>query len=187
MLTAHKYPSSYTMQAYYAVYLLNRRDFLEASFCFSAAALVYHGNSRYLVVMAAECAALAGRHDVTAEMLNPYLPNAKPDENKMDRIIVALVSNALNKNGEFARALEVASRLPFKGQNLDEVLLLGLSSRAEAKIGLRLFAEAKRDLAKICATDPEFDTIEELESLLKKAAADCGDQQNPVQEEGKNE
>jgi len=184
MAIAQKYPSSWTIQAYCATYLADRGEFFEAYGLFNVAARMYSGSSRYLVKSAASCASAAGRHDITISMLDPYLSGANPGDNQSDQLIISMLSSALSKKGEFSRALEVANRLPLRKQNLDECLLLGLSSRAEAKIGLRQFADAQRDIDRIYAANPNFETLVELESLLGKTRNDRGGRQSTAQRGG---
>ena len=164
---ANTAPLSWTVQAYAGAYFFKNDEMEEASRYFYTAAKLFEGDERFLMIMSSECAVEIGRYDRAVSLLEPYVDAATPENDGMDVILLARLGNALNKRGDYGKALGITGQLPLRRRNLDDALLLGLSARAEAKIGLRQFADAQRDIDRIYAIDPYFDTIEDLEELLE--------------------
>jgi len=158
---------SWTVQREAGIYFQSRNLAAEAASALAKAVALFPGDRKLYAILAAGAATDAGHTEYVIQLLEPYLASADPENSDVDAVVVSALAQAILKHGDPARALEVVNRLPLRRRNLDHPLLLGLGIRALAKHALGQKAEAKRDLDRMYAVDPDFVMVAEVKAVLE--------------------
>ncbi|MBW3583238.1 MAG: hypothetical protein KY455_09090 [Euryarchaeota archaeon] len=124
---------------------------------------LFPGDKRPYLVLAAIAAIDADRLEEAEMSLQRFLGTSEPEKSDLDALIVGLLALVFQKQGDPIRALEIVNRLPLRRRDLNHPLLVGLCVRASAKYSLGKRADAKRDLDRVHAIDPEFPMLTETE------------------------
>lgn len=158
---------SWTVQREAGIYFQSRDLAAEAASALAKAVALFPGDRKLYAILAAGAAIDAGHTEYAIQVLEPYLASADPEASDVDAVVVSALAQAILKQGDPARALEVVNRLPLRRRDLDPPLLLGLGIRALAKHALGQKAEAKRDLDRMYAIDPDFVMVSEVKAALE--------------------
>jgi hypothetical protein len=99
--------------------------------------------------------------------LEPKLASLDPEQPYAQQALL-LAAEALRESGDPGRGLEVIKRAPLRRHTLDTLLQFCLLARATCALDAGRRSEAKRDLDRLYALDPEFPGLEEA---LARASA----------------
>lgn len=152
-------PASVNARSAFAVSLIAVDRPVDAVTTLSEGLNLERGNARLKLDLAwAKMAAKDYAGVVT--LLEPLLTALDP-ELSYDQQVLALVAESQRELGQPCRGLEVVKRAPLRRHTLDPVLMFCLLTRATCAFDAGKKAEARRDLDRLYAIDPEFPGLQE--------------------------
>ncbi len=152
-------PDSWTVRREAGMYCVARGNPAAAVAHLAEAANRFPGDRTLYYLVAADAAIDAGNFDYARSALEPYIQRSDPNDDIGGLIFVTL-AHASHQSGDSGRALELLSRLPLRKQNLSQTLLYGLCVRACANRALGKKAQAKKDIDRVYANQPDFPMLE---------------------------
>lgn len=159
-------PDSWTIRREAGLYFVHRGNAAMALGHLSQAANLFPGDRTLYYFVAADAAIDAAKYDYAISALERYVPNANP-ESDIGALLLTTLAKAHLKSGGASRSLEMLSRLPLRRKHLGDALLYALCVRACANRAIGKKAQAKKDIDRVYAHQPDFPLLKEasLEAL----------------------
>jgi tetratricopeptide (TPR) repeat protein len=157
---AEEFPDSWTIRREAGLYFVQRNEAPAALAHLSAAANLFPGDRTLYYVVAADIAIDAGDYRYAIGALERYVSSADP-ESDVGALILTTLASACLKSGDPTRSLELLSRLPLRRKYLGDTLLYALCVRARANRATGQKAQAKKDIDRVYAHEPDFPLLEE--------------------------
>jgi tetratricopeptide (TPR) repeat protein len=157
---ASEFPDSWTIRREAGLYFVHRSNATAALTHLSEAANLFPGDRTLYYFVAADAAIDAAAYDYAISALERYVSSVNP-EGDIGALVLTTLAKAYLKSGDATRSLEILGRLPLRRKYLDDSLLYALCVRACANRATGKKAQAKKDIDRVYAHQPDFPLLKE--------------------------